>query len=568
MKYRNNIHYVGALVVFFYVIIGTNILWAQTATNTKPKLVVGIVVDQMRFDYLYKYESKYGEGGFKRIMREGFNFKNTQFNYVPTVTAAGHASIYTGTTPSSHGIIGNSWYDRKAAQIVSNVGDDKVIIVGSQQPDSIGLSPNNLLTTTIGDQLRLASNFKSKVISVSLKDRGAIIPGGHTANAAYWHSWQTSPGYFVSSSYYMDQVPSWVNRFNKQEKTDAYLNETWETLYPIEDYTESAPDNNPYESLLRGQGSTPTFPYDFKSIRESRRESGTEYHLIWASPLGNTLLTEFALEAIKNEELGKDEATDLINISYSVPDIIGHTFGPQSVELQDTYLRLDKDIEQLLLSLDNDIGQGNYVVFLTSDHGVMPTASYAEANKMPAGIAALHIYSIALNNFLNDKYGNGEWVEIFNYENVYLNKKLIKEKKVDLRNIRQATADFLITQPGIVLALTADHLRNNYYDSGLAHRIQNGYHPMRSGDVVLNFLPGYVQNATPGMKPSLVRGTTHGSGYAYDTHVPMVWMGKGIPHGESVREVSITDVAPTLAMFLNLQLPNGSSGKPLKELFD
>lgn len=550
------------------LLISGNSLLSQTTAQNKPKLVVGIVVDQMRFDYLYKYESKYGEGGFKRIIREGFNFKNTQYNYVPTVTAAGHASIYTGTTPATHGIIGNIWYNIKTKQAVSNVGDDKVVIVGSQLPDSNGLSPHNLLTTTIGDQLRLGSNFKSKVISVSLKDRGAILPGGHTANAAYWHNWQSSPGYFVSSSYYMDQLPSWVINFNKQEKTDAYLNETWETLYPIEDYTESAPDDNSYESLIRGKGSTPTFPYDFKNIRASRREAGTEYHLIWASPAGNKILTEFALEAIKNEKLGRDEATDLINISYSVPDIIGHTFGPQSVELQDIYLRLDKEIEQLLLSLDNDIGQDNYIVFLTSDHGVMPTASYAEANKMPSGIAPLHVYSIGLNNFLNDKYGNAEWVENFNYEHVYLNKKLIKEKQVGLKDIRQAAADFLITQPGIVSALTADHLRNNHYDSGLAQKIQKGYHPIRSGDVVLSFLPGYIQNATPGMRPSLIRGTTHGSGYAYDSHVPLIWMGKGVPQGESVREVSITDVAPTLAMFLNLQLPNGSSGTPLIELFE
>ena len=319
-RISNGIFFLSCCLLF------TNFSAAQATPAEPPKLVVGIVVDQMSFEQLYRYKDKYSNEGFARLLKEGYNFKNTQYNYIPTVTAAGHSSIYTGTTPSTHGIIGNSWYQRKQDSEIGNVDDPKEHIIGSSEENKTGLSPRNLLTTTISDQLRLATNFKSKVISVSLKDRGAILPGGHLANAAYWHDWQVSPGYFVSSSYYMDDVPSWVKQFNKEGRSDTYLDITWNTLLPISSYTESAPDDNPYERTLRGKDG-PTFPYEFKKMREIYKELNAEYQLIWVSPYGNTLLTEFAIEAIKNEALGKDNFTDLINISYSVPDVIGHGYS-------------------------------------------------------------------------------------------------------------------------------------------------------------------------------------------------------------------------------------------------
>jgi len=553
---------IPAFVLIFFGVM----LQGQTPSE-KPKLVVGIVVDQMRADYLYKYEDMYGEGGFKRLMREGFNFKNAQYNYVVTETAPGHASIYTGTTPATHGIIGNSWYDRKQNDLVGNVGDSTMTIVGSDIPNANGLSPHRLLCTTLGDELRQGINFKSKVISISLKDRGAILPGGRAANAAYWHDWVSSPGYFVSSSYYMKDLPRWVKNFNKADKSDAYLNTQWETLYPIEKYTQSATDDNNYEPAIGGK-SSPTFPYDFKAMRERYKEAGAEYQLIWVSPAGNSLLTEFAIEALKQEKLGQDEYPDLLAVSYSATDVAGHTFGPQSVEVQDMYLRLDQNIEEFLKALDQEVGVGNYTLFLTADHAAIPNAQFSNDHKLPAGIAPITTYQFALANFLNNKYDQQNLLEEFNYEQVYLDQDLILKSGLDLSSVQRSAADFLLTQDGIVGALTAHEMQSTDYKDGARQKIQNGYHPKRSGDIILSFLPGYIQNTRAGMKVEMIKGTTHGSGYNYDSHVPLLWMGQGIPTGDSVREVNVTDIAPSLAMILNLQLPSGSNGKPLQELFE
>ncbi len=555
-------------ILFFTIISllpGSDLL-GQNAIDMKPKLVVGIVVDQMRSDQLYRYTKKYATGGFMRLVRQGYNFKNANYNYVPTVTAAGHASIYTGTTPSVHGIIGNSWYDRYTTQLLGNVNDGTETIVGSTEKNALGASPKNLMTTTISDELRLATNFNAKVISISLKDRGAILPGGHTANAAYWHDWVTSPGNFVSSTYYMDELPKWVSAFNKLGKSSDYLNTTWNTLYPIETYTESEADNNNYEPSLGGKPS-PTFPYDLKNMREKYKEVGSEYQLIWVTPAGNSLLTDFALEAIKNEALGQDAITDFLNISYTVPDIMGHTFGPQSVEIEDVYLRLDQDIERLLNSLDTMVGKNNYVLFLTADHAAMPVASFLKDHKLPAGVARIKQYHDAVINFLNSKYGQNAWIENFDGEQLYLNRSLIANLKLDLNVIEQEVADFLIDIPGIQNVLTAHHLKSMNYDSGIKHLVQNGYYAKRSGDVLLSFDSGFSQNPNSMIPVSQVKGTTHGSGFAYDTHVPMVWFGTGIPQGESVRKVAPIDIAPSLAMILNIGLPSGTTGEPLVEIF-
>lgn len=544
-----------------------SLLFGQKGKANRPKLVVGIIVDQMRFDQLYKYEDRYGKGGFKRIMQEGFNFKNAHFNYVPTVTAAGHASIYTGTTPSVHGIVGNNWFNRYTNTSVGNVKDSTVTIVGSAEENKNGVSPGNLLSTTISDQLRLGSNFRSKVISVSFKDRGAILPGGHTANAAYWHDWQTSPGYFVSSSHYMEKLPEWASKFNHSGKASEYLDWVWNPLYPIETYTASEADSNGYERTLRGK-SGPVFPYDFPKLRETYRELKAEYQMLWVSPRGNTLLTDFAMEAIKGEQLGTDNFPDLLNISYSVPDAAGHTFGPQSIELEDIYLRLDQDIENLLNFLDKSVGKDGYVLFLTADHGAIPVASYLHDHKLPTGIAGTIAYTDSLAKYLNTRYGENDWIQKFDGENIYLNRPLIAQADIELKEIQQYAADWLVNQKGISIALTAFQLETTEYRLGTRAMMQNGYHPKRSGDIVLAFDPGFIQNSGPDIDITEVKGTTHGSGYAYDTHVPILWKGRGIPKGESVRKVSITDIAPSLAMLLNLNLPSGTSGLPLGELFE
>ena len=535
--------------------------------DSNPKLVVGVIIDQMRADYLYKYQDRYGEDGFKRLIRNGFNYKNANVNYIPAETAPGHASIYTGTTPSYHGIIGNSWFDRETNTVEENVSDSLEKIVGSVNDNPYGVSPNKLMSSTITDELKKISNFKSKIISVSIKDRGAILPGGKSADGVYWHDWESSPGYFVSSSFYMETLPNWVDKFNKQEKSDAYLDETWNTLYPIETYTSSSPDDNTYEPSLGGKIS-PTFPYNFKTMREKYRDKGSEFQLLWISPKGNTLLTEFAITAIQEEKLGKDKYTDFLNISYSVPDVIGHTFGPQSVEMEDIYLRLDNEIATLLKALDTKLGKENYTLFLTADHGAMENVSFLNNHKLDAAIARTTSDARNLEAFLDTKYGKASWITAVNGNNLYLNKVTIDEQKLTLPIIQKEAADYLMTLPEVSFALTADDLQTYVYEEGIRKTIQNGYHVKRSGDVIISYSSGTIIHPNPNIDVEMVNGTVHGSGYSYDTHVPLIWIGKGIKSGESVRAVNPIDIAPSLSMFLNIPLPSASQGKPLIELFE
>ena len=536
-------------------------------TNPKPKLVVGIVIDQMRADYLYKYQSRYGEDGFKRLLREGFNFKNTNVNYIPSETAPGHASIYTGTTPAYHGIIGNSWYDRETKSVTGNVSDSNEQIVGSVTENPYGVSPKKMMSSTITDELKLASNFKAKVISISIKDRGAILPGGKTADAAYWHDWESSPGYFVSSSFYMKKIPNWVRKFNTQEKSNSYLNETWNTLYPVDTYTASATDDNAFEPSLGGK-SSPTFPYNFKSMREKYKAKGTEFQLLWISPKGNTLLTEFAITALQEEKMGMDDETDFLNISYSVPDVVGHTFGPQSVEMEDIFLRLDQDLATLFAALDAKVGKGKYTLFLTADHGAIQNVSLLEENKLDAAIARTTGDARQLEAFLDKKYGNGSWVNTVNGNNLYLKKSTIDENKLTFPVVQKEAVNFLMTLPEVSLALTANDLQTQVYEEGIRKTIQNGYFAKRSGDVIVTYTSGTIIHPNPNIAVEKVNGTVHGSGYTYDTQVPLVWMGAGISKGESVRAVNPIDIAPSLSMFLNIPLPSASQGKPLIELFE
>lgn len=538
---------------------------AQETERESPKLVVGIIVDQMRFDFLEKYEEHFSEGGFKRLLREGYSFENTHYNYVPTVTAAGHASIYTGVTPSIHGVIENAWYERESQRLVSNVGDTSVRIIGSLAQFNSGYSPARLLSKTITDRLRAETDSKGKVISVSLKDRGAILPGGKNANAAYWQDWEGSPGYFVSSSYYMEELPSWVIKYNSKQRPDKYLNKTWKTLLPIEAYTASAPDDNPHERLLRGK-ETPTFPYDLKAMRDLFEGDPRYYQMLWVTPFGNTITREFAEEALKAEDLGKDADVDMLCVSFSTPDVAGHTFGPQSVEVQDIYLRLDREIEEFLKTLDKEVGEGEYLLFLTSDHGAQPVVSYLIANNEPAGLAVIPQFNQALSFSLSQQYGAFEWISYFGNNQIYLDRDLIEEKGFSLAEFRRSVADFMKEQPGVRFALTPDDLQNTTDTTGLVEMVKNGYFPDRSGDVILVYDYGVMPTSDYRTPITKVRGANHGSGYDYDTHVPLIWFGTGIPKGVSERKVHPVDIAPTLARMLNLKGIEEMTGEPLPEV--
>lgn len=553
-----------AILTFLFLLLsGVPSAWSQE----RPKLVVGIVVDQMRYEYLERFGEHFSEGGFKRLLREGFSFENNHYNYIPTLTAPGHASIYTGSTPSGHGIIENVWFERESGRLVSNVGDTTVRIVGSVVENPNGRSPGRLLRHTITDQWRKASDFKGKVISLSLKDRGAILPGGYHANAVYWYDWESSPGHFVSSSYYMEELPRWAKKFNEQEQADAYLSQTWEPLFPLSRYGASAPDDNPYENLLRGKES-PTFPYDFEAMRKLYLGQTSFYQVLWATPYANTLLKDFALEALKSEDLGKDAITDFLCISFSTPDVAGHTYGPQSVELQDIYLRLDRDIAHLLRVLDRKVGEEKYLLFLTSDHGTQETVSYALDKNQPAGIVVLPGIEQELSFALGLEYGAREWITHIGDHQIYLDHDLIQAEGVSLEEMQQWVVDFLMEQEGVRYAFAAGTLQAETLDSGIPSMLQRGFVPSRSGDVLVAYDPGVVPTMDFRTPATAVRGASHGSGYPADTHVPLIWRGRGIPQGTSARAVRPVDIAPTLARLLQFEMSEPHSGEPLQELLN
>lgn len=514
-----------------------------------PKLVVGIVVDQMRYDYLKRFWNKFENGGFKRLVNDGFNCKNTHFNYAPTYTGPGHASIYTGATPALHGIIANYWYDKYSGSEVYCVDDADVQTIGSPLPVGL-MSPKNMLVTTITDELKL-SNKKSKTIGVSLKDRGAILPAGHMGDAAYWFDGNT--GNWVTSTHYMDSLPLWAQRFNKRKLARQYLIQKWETLLPIEEYTESLPDDNPYEGLFEGE-EKPVFPRDLFKLKDTNGE----WNLIKATPFGNSLTKDMALAAIEGEQLGTNEHTDFLCVSFSSTDYVGHQFGSRSIELEDTYLRLDRDLSELLTYLDENIGVGNYMLFLTADHGAVSVPAYLMENKVPAGYFISFELKKAIEKELQEIYGEGNWIANFSNFQFFLNHQLIAEKNVNVQEMKKRIAEFSVRFDGVANALTSEELLQGHFENRILQRVQNGFSQKYSGDVVIVLQPSWVEYPKT--------GTTHGSPYNYDTHVPLLWFGSGINSGSCADYVSITDIAPTLATLLNVQFPNGCSGNPIVEL--
>uniref|UniRef100_UPI00356A9635 alkaline phosphatase family protein n=1 Tax=Lutibacter sp. TaxID=1925666 RepID=UPI00356A9635 len=384
-----------------------------------PKLVVGIVVDQMRYDYLIRFYTKYGERGFKRLMENGYNLENVHYNYIPTYTAVGHTSIYTGTTPTNHGIISNNWYDKYEKKSIYCVDDDNYKTVGASSGGN--KSPHRMVTTTVTDQLKLAQNSKGKTIGIAIKDRSAILPAGHTANAAYWFE-GGDEGKFITSTFYMNELPNWVKQFNNSGKATTYLNETWNTYYDISTYTETLPDNNEFEGLFKGK-TTPTFPYN---LAELRKLNGN-YNLLKAVPSGNTITTDFAEAAIIGENLGKSDYTDFLAISYSSTDYVGHQFGVNAKELEDTYIRLDKELERLIDFLDKEIGENKYTIMLTADHAAVQVPSYLNSLKIPGGYFNTKKFKSFVNEITTKYFNSNKIVEnISNYQ-LFLNKEKLQE---------------------------------------------------------------------------------------------------------------------------------------------
>ncbi len=536
-----------------YILLAFTSLYGQLIAQKQPKIVVGIVIDQMCYDYLYRYQHHFSTGGFNRFLNKGLNCRNTLYNYVPTYTGPGHASIYTGTTPSNHGIVANDWYQRQTRAIVNCVFDPTVQTVGSASLEG-QCSPKNLRTYTITDQLKLASP-QSKVISISIKDRSAILPGGHLSDGSYWYDYAS--GKFITSTYFQSEIPQWLSQFNEVKNADKCVKK-WDLLNPKSTY--KSVDESPYEVILGGKKSA-TFPYDFK---EMAAVTNNAHKLFTVSPFANELLTDLALEAISREKLGADNKPDMLCISYSTPDIAGHAFGPYSLEMEDMYARLDRQLEKLLSQLESQFGKEGFVVFLTADHAVVPVPQMLVDLKMPGGYLFLNERLASLKGDLIDQFGS-DLLEKEENQNIYLNQKRIDSLQLN----QQVVADFLAAKirlwPEVKLAITRSALLSgNTTLDEWGQMIQKGFDLDRSGDLIFMLHPGYLSKEID--EPTAHMGTSHGSAFNYDTHVPLLWYGANIPAKDCFRPIQIVDVAPTLIHLLNLQRTGAMTGTPIVEI--
>jgi predicted AlkP superfamily pyrophosphatase or phosphodiesterase len=540
------------ILTFIFLISLTSAGWAQPKGSAviRPKLVVGIVVDQMRWDYLYRYYNKYSEGGFKRLLQEGFTCENTNINYLPTYTAVGHTSIYTGSVPSIHGITGNNWTEQLTGQHVYCTYDSTVQAVGSDSSVDGKMSPRNLLVTTITDELRMATNFQSRVIGISLKDRASILPAGHTANAAFWLD--DASGNFITSTYYMKKLPPSVEKFNKEKNIDRYIRNDWHTLYPIETYTESDADNKVYEGSIAGESAS-VFPHTLKS--DYQKDHGA----FRVSPFGNTLTLDFAKTILEAYQLGGGTATDFLTINCASTDYVGHDFGPNSIEVEDVYLRLDLDLASFLSDLDAKIGKGQYLLFLTADHGAAHAEGYSSENRMSSDFFDSRNILASLNQLIQQKFGISN--SIRSGENYQINFDLSKitAANADFEGIKKLAIDYLKKQPGVNYVVDLDKIQEAPVPEPIKTMIINGYNFKRSGQIQVVFQPGWLDN-------SVKTGTTHGGWNPYDSHIPLIFMGWDIHPGASAYPVHMTDISPTLATLLHIQVPDGNIGSPITDM--
>lgn len=552
---------------FLFIIIFGTVFSLNAQQKKSPKLVVGIVVDQMCYEYLYRFYDKLGNNGFKLMMNRGTNCRNMHYNYVPTFTGPGHSSIYTGTTPSNHGIVANDWYRRSTGTIENCVADSTVHTIGSTSKNG-QYSPFNLKANTITDQLKLTYS-DSKVISVSIKERGAILPGGHLSDGTYWFDYET--GNFITSSFYKDKLPDWIVDFNALGYPDESLKKTWNTYYPIEEYTESGPDNSPYEYPI-GNTTEPVFPYDLTDIIIDRDQFSTEaeylynkYLIFTTSPFANTHLTNLAMKAIESEEMGKDDQTDMLTMSFSSTDIVGHYFGPYAVELEDMYIRLDMEIARLIKYLNKNVGKNEFTIFLTADHAVVPVPQYMLDNELPGGYLFTNELMEDLRASVVETYGTDVISEL-NNNNIYLNRPEISRLGLNLSEVAAYVATEVKQWDHVKRVYTEDELYTSASDDEWMDMVRRGHYNVESGDLIFILQPGYLPKSKDQKEARM--GTTHGSQFNYDTQVPLLWYGKNIPNQEIHRNLNIPDISATLTQLLYLQSPNALTGKPILEILE
>lgn len=487
------------------------------AAPKKPKLVLAIVVDQFRYDYLTRFRADY-TAGLDQLLTRGAVFTDAEYNHFPTVTAAGHSTFLSGAPLSVSGIIGNDWYDRDEGREVTSVSDANTQLVGGRSGS--GSSPNRLLVSTIGDELKIADGGKSKVIGVSLKDRSAILPAGHMANGSYWYD--NASGNFVSSTFYMDQLPNWVKAFNDSHPVARYAGATWLNH---------------------------TMPADAKQLNAA----------LAASPFGNDLVAAFAERALEAEQLGQHDVTDVLTVSFSSNDYVGHEVGPDAPEVREVSIRTDKVLGELLAAADRAAGAGNVLVVLTADHGVAPVPEVNAARRMPGGRPPAGIVNRTAEEALTKKYGEGKWIISSSEHSLYFNRELIAAKKLDPAEVDRTAAQALQRLPHVFRVYTRDQLANGaVQQDAVSRRVMNGFYARRSGDVEVLLEPYWIFTQS---------GATHGTAFDYDTHVPVIFMGSGIRPGRYYQPVTVNDIAPTLAAILEVETPSGAVGRVLSEIF-
>ncbi|MFN0037005.1 MAG: alkaline phosphatase family protein [Saprospiraceae bacterium] len=541
------------------LLFAANAAYSQKTTPAKPKIIVGIVVDQMRYDYLYRYQSHYGSGGFNRLLEGGFSCENARFNYMPTYTGPGHAAIYTGTTPSLNGIIGNNWWDSALRERRYCTTDKRHRPVGGSNKTALDVgqqSPALLLSSTITDELRLSNNLRSKVAAVCLKDRGSILPAGHIPDACFW--FDDASGNWVSSDYYYPDTmlfPQWVRDYNALRWPDTFMSRPWQRGH---EPTQSVDDWNYVGSY--GPIKTAGLPHNFSG---SRKEYG--YNALRFTPFGNTMVTDFAIKTIEGMDLGADEWPDFLCLSYSATDYCAHQFGIHAEETEDMYVRMDQELARLIEYLDGKFGKNNVLLFLTADHGGAETPAHMNDLRIPAGVFRESKLKGNLEKTLRQTFGlRDKDTLIANIENqqIWFNPDVMSNFNLMPEDVSIVVENQMRDSAGVYDVFTRQELERLPAEYPFVAELRRGIHPRRSGDILYLLDPAWHADDRSFAKG----GTTHGSSYAYDTHVPLLWYGWRIQPGETHAPVSITDIAPTLAAMLRIMEPNATTGKIIEEL--
>ncbi|MEP2715130.1 alkaline phosphatase family protein [Pseudophaeobacter sp.] len=542
---------------------------AQQGASTPPRLVLQITVDQLRPDLISRYSRGYGVGGFNYLLRNGAVFKNAHHAHANTETIVGHTTLATGADPAIHGMVANLWFDRKEGRQFYNVQDEEFPLLGAKgvdQEDEIdptqraattdGRSPRAILTSTISDEIAQYFGPKAKVFGVSVKDRGAISMAGH-AGTAYWFS--KSEGRFVTSSYYRETYPHWVEAWTEKDLVGSYSDTRWTLSQPIENYAFADRDDQPWETSLPGWGTV--FPHEYGPV-------GSSYFttFLTLSPAGDALTVDFAKTLIDVEKLGSDAVTDYLSVSLSSTDYVGHIFGPSSLESEDNMKQLDLQLADLLGFVDARIGLRNTLLVLSADHGAAENPGYLETLGIEAQLFDFDDLDTTPGiQRLKDQFGAGEeMIQNFSAPYVYLDQDLLRDMELDPIEVEQAVAAELQKLPGIAYAVASSSLRSGSLpDTEISRAVQRNFHPDRSGDIYLVFEPHWFIGDLDGLSVA----AAHGSPWSYDSHVPLIFAGPGIKAQTIVRRVETIDLAPTVTTYLGTKLPSGATGEPLPEIF-